>query len=254
MSRVGWWELAAVSSKLGFSSDNECRRLVKRLISHSLIGADYFSADGLENKIGRGRPRHVIHLSPAAVVVVAAHARTPEAAAFRREALAALATMPSNALPAAPSAELSVLHRFVVELEQRVNALTTRQDAVVERVEKIEARVPEQLQLPMVCEVDDVAKHVAVIATLEKLITAVNGPNGARGLLSREIFDLMASGHVAALELREAVRAVNGGRMPATPSVFGKILQRVCDSNSALVGQWGHNHTRRWIIASNGVH
>ena len=254
MNRNGWWELAVVAEKLGFGEQRNLTRLVRRLMGDGLISSQESCSEGSEIRSGRGERRRLVFLAPSAVVVVAAHARTPEAAAFRREALAALAAIPANALPSAPSADFAILQRAIFDLERRVDGLTTKQDAVIERVEKIEARVPEQLQLPMAIEIDHVALHATVIAKLEKLITVVNGPNGARGLLSREIFELMSSGHVAALELREAIKAINGGRMPARAPSLGKVLLRVCDSHGALAGQWGHNHVRRWVVTSDGVH
>lgn len=251
MSRLGWLELDLVVVKLGFSRRDHLARLVARLISRGIINTKEFSPERGETSAVGGRTKKLLFLAPSAVVAVSAHATTPESAEFRREALATLATLPSNALPSAPTADITVLQQAVFKLEQRVDALTLNQCAVVERVEKIEARIPEQLRLPMAFEVDNVALHAAFVAAFEKLQAACGT---RRGLTSTEVFEQICSGNEAALELREIVKALNGGRMPGSSNPLGKILQRVADSNGALEGQWGHNHARRWVVTANGVH
>jgi hypothetical protein len=254
MSRPGWWELAVVARKLGFRIDN-LMRLVRRLRRDGLITSDESSSDGREIRHGRGDRRLLFYLSPSAVVVVASHARTPEAAEFRRRALSRLTEMPSNALPASHDMEeVAALRSALYVLEQRFAELHGKTGALSARVEQLEARVPEQLQLPMGTEVDHIALHAAFVAAFEKLQTAVNGPNPSRGLKSTEVFDLIQVGHVAALELREATKAINGGRMPMNAVVFGKLIQRVSTANGALEGRWGHNHVRRWLVVAKGVH
>lgn len=148
MNRPGWWELAVIAEKLGFRIDN-LMRLVRRLRRVGLITSDESSSDGREIRHGRGDRRRLFYLSPSAVIIVASHARTPEAANFRRTALARLAEMPANALPApVDHDELVALRRAYHEQSARFVELIVQVGTLSARIEELATRRPAQLLLP----------------------------------------------------------------------------------------------------------
>lgn len=253
--------LDRLATLLGMTDNHKARETVRRLTRDGIISKDDFrshlgpkmAADFRQHSLQkvsrvtteprvkdrlraglkasnktRGRPAVTYFLSPVGALTLAMHVRTPEAAAWRRAQVEKLAGGFVPALPAhEPSPE-------VIEEVQDLQA----------RVARLEARVSTPLARRAM--VDDVAAQAAFVAAFERLQTAVNG----KGLTAAQIVELANLGHVAAVELYDAIRVLNGGTFPATVGSLGKFLQR----HDVLESRWAHGHVRRWVVAGKGVH
>ncbi len=118
-----WLELDIIARTLGVSRARDVARLVRKLAVDGIIAPDEFRA-GERVSVGAhgGRPRDLLFLSRSAVVAVAAHLRTPEAVAFRREALGRLV----STAPALPVVSADDTPEQVRELRARLDVLEAR--------------------------------------------------------------------------------------------------------------------------------
>jgi hypothetical protein len=282
VSAQGWWELAVVAEKLGFSRRDHLLALVERLISRGILNTSEFSRERGRIPGTRGQPRKLVFLAPSAVVAVSAHAATSEAAAFRNQALARLAEMPSNALPApvehneitelrlrldglerhvrvVAENNATFLRERVAEIEQRAQSATARLE---ERVEKLEARVGEQFALPMAMpelpqvprDIGPQARARAVVEALRSLMESVPTNRRRPGLTTNEILGLLVVGDPRAEPLRLAIADIGYG-VKHTPQGMGVFLRWVrAESGLALDSQSSGKGSTRWFVSSDLTH
>ena len=244
MSRPGWLELDLVVVKLGFSRRDHLAALVARLVSRGIIEPGQFSRERGETLSTGGRRRHLVFLSPEALVALSAHAATPEAAEFRREALSRLVAIPSNSLPAhVEHDEVTVLRARVDELEARVGMMERR---------------PKQLALPFKSDLDDTrSQHIrALVDGLARLEHAADGVVRGRGLRSRDILTLLPLDDPNARPLRDAIKMLFG-QGDISAHKLGLLLReaRKVPELGLTVRQFT-NGAARWFVAApaNRVH
>ncbi len=97
-------DLELLAPKIGLTSMKWARETVRNLITEGVVGADEFRQETLPKSLsGQGRPGMTYFLSLSAAVALASHARTPEAAAWRRAQLGKL--LPTPAQPGAIDVE-----------------------------------------------------------------------------------------------------------------------------------------------------
>lgn len=240
VSRFGWWELAVVTVRLGFTERRTVTRLVRRLMRDGLISEEESCTEGCEIRSGRGERRQLCFLSPAAVIVVASHARTPEAAEFRREALSRLAAIPSNALPSpVDHDEVTTLRARVGELERRVGSMEQR-----------------QLALPFKSNSDDTRLRQlrVLVEALALLEHATNGALQGRGLRCKEILNLLRADEPVAKPFRDALEMLFG-RADVTAVELGVVLRDARKvPELGLVAKLDRKDIAHWFVTSNATH
>ncbi|MBK9263037.1 MAG: hypothetical protein IPM54_24945 [Polyangiaceae bacterium] len=247
MSRNGWWELADVAQKLGFAQHHDCKDLVDRLIRRGFVASDQYSGGGLKRalvhqrvknreRVGLGpstakggRPRELLYLSPAAVIVVASHARTPEAAAFRHQAITKL-----------------------LEQAEQVIALRGELQELRGRVDQLE-RKPKQLIGPDMREIR-VRGFRMLVEALGELERTVNGALAGRGLRAREISNLMRTDDPRIVRFRNALEMLEG-HTNFSYHQLGLLLREARRfPELGLCAHLDRDEVARWFVVSTETH
>jgi hypothetical protein len=132
--------------RLGLTDSKWAKKTVRRLIDDGVIESVDFWVEPSPKK-GRGRPSITYFLSHVGSLALAMHTQTEEAAKWRRAQVDRLATVPTNALPAAPASHDSAVWAALEQMRRDITVLAVRQGEVEQRVER--RRPMRQLALPM---------------------------------------------------------------------------------------------------------